>query len=78
VILRDHRLREALTSFKNFVADAEEDVAVVQSFAEDVWRAQIPLGGPWADPGTEVSVNGVIPIPDFVHKATATDLLRKL
>ncbi len=75
-ILRDHRLREALTTFKNFVEDAEEDVAVVQRFAEDVWRAQIPLGGPWADPGTEVSVNGVIPIPEFVEKATAGDLLR--
>jgi hypothetical protein len=75
-ILRDPRLREALTTFKNFVEDAEEDVAVVQSFAQDVWRAQIPLGGPWADPGTEVSINGVVPIPEFVRKATAADLLR--
>jgi hypothetical protein len=75
-ILRDPELREALTTFKNFLEDAEEDVAVVQSFAEDVWRAQIPLGGPWADPGTEVSINGVVPIPGFVTPATANDLLR--
>ena len=75
-ILRDAELREALTTFKNYVDDAEEDVAVVQSFAEDVWRGQIPLGGPWADPGTEVSINGVVPIPTFVTPATASDLLR--
>jgi len=75
-ILRDPRLREALTSLKNFVGDAEEDVAVILSFSADVWRAQIPLGGPWADPGTEVSVSGAITIPDFVPRATAADLLR--
>lgn len=75
-ILRDPGLREALTTFKNFVEDAEEDVAIVQSFAEDVWRAQIPFGGPWADPGTEVSINGVVTIPGFVAPATASDLLR--
>jgi hypothetical protein len=74
-IIQDVALREALTSFKNFVGDTEEDVAAILVFAYDVWRAQIRHGGPWGDPGTEVSVNGPIPIPAFVERATPEDLL---
>lgn len=74
-IIRDADLRTALTSFKNYVGDAEEDVAATLGFANDIWRAQIRHGGPWAEAGRETALAGAIPVPDFVRPATAADLL---
>lgn len=75
-VIRDPRLREALTTFENFVADAEEDVEYLRSFAGDIWRAQTRFGGPWTDPQTEMSSTGLISGLDFIPLANATDLLR--
>lgn len=72
-ILRHAPLRESLTTFRNLVADA----AFMESNAMDVWRAEVPLGGPWTDPETEVGVGEVlITSPDYVPRATAADLIR--
>lgn len=75
-ILRSRELREALTAFVNLFEDAAEDAAYVGSSAEAVWGAEIDLGGPWTDPSTEVAMNGRVPVPAFVPRATAEDLLR--
>lgn len=75
-ILRDTHLREALTSFRNFVEDTEEDKDIILAFATDVWKDQIRLGGPWTDPETEISSTGMVIGFDFLPKATASDLLR--
>jgi hypothetical protein len=74
-VIRNVRLREALTSFKNVVSDSEEDADFLRSFAVDVWKAQVPHGGPWTDPATEIGHLGPITLPDFVRSATAEDLL---
>ena len=74
-IVQDARLREALTSFKNVVSDSDEDADYVRSFAVDIWKAQIPHGGPWTDPETEIGHTGAIHLPDFIPRATAADLL---
>ncbi len=74
-VLQDVGLREALTSFKNVVSDSEEDADYLRSFAVDIWKAQIRHGGPWTDPATEIGHLGPITLPDFIHGATAEDLL---
>ena len=74
-VLRDVGLREALTSFKNVVSDSEEDAEFLRSFAVDIWKAQVPHGGPWTDPVTEIGHLGPITLPDFVDRAEAADLL---
>jgi hypothetical protein len=74
-VIRDVELREALTSFKNVVSDSEEDADFLRGFAVDVWKAQVPHGGPWTDPATEIGHLGPITLPNFVDRATAADLL---
>lgn len=74
-VVRDSRLRDALTTFKNFVSDSEEDAGYVRSFAVDIWKAQVRHGGPWTDPATEIGHTGPIDGPNFVPLATAEDLL---
>lgn len=75
-ILRSRELRESLTAFVNLFDDAAEDAAYIGSGAEAVWNAEIDLGGPWTDPSTEIAMNGPVPVPAFVPRATAEDLLR--
>jgi hypothetical protein len=74
-VLRDPRLREALSSFEGFVADAEDDADLLFALAPDVWRAMIPYGAPWSDPATEVGTAGAVEGLSFLPKATAQDLL---
>ncbi|MGI9627883.1 MAG: hypothetical protein ACR2QM_13685 [Longimicrobiales bacterium] len=74
-VLQDARLREALSTFENFVADAEHDAELLFALAPDVWRALIPYGAPWSDPVTEVGTAGAVKGLDFLPRATAEDLL---
>jgi hypothetical protein len=74
-VLRDSRLREALTSFENFVADAEADAALMFTLAWEVWSAMIPHGAPWSDPVTEVGTAGAVEGLDYLPRATTEDLL---
>lgn len=75
VVVRDIRLREALTAFKNVVSDSEEDADFLRSFAVEIWKAQVPHGGPWTDPETEIGHLGPVNLPNFIQPATAQDLL---
>ena len=76
-VLRDSRLREALTTFGNLAADAAEEVGFLMPFSEAIWLAEIRHGGPWTDPATEIGSH-LRPIRtlDHIKKATAGDLLR--
>lgn len=74
-VLRDSRLREALTSFENFVSDAADDLAFMESLALDVWKAEVRFGAPWSDPATEVGIIGAAEGLGFLPLATAEDLL---
>lgn len=75
-ILRDPQLREALSTFENFVADAEDDSELMWAWAPTVWRALIPYGAPWSDPVTEVGTAGAVEGLDYLPLANAEDLLR--
>jgi hypothetical protein len=76
-ILRHAALREALTTFRNLVADAAGDADFMDLHAVDVWRAEVTLGGPWTDPETELGVGGVaVTSPNYIAPATADDLIR--
>lgn len=75
-VLSDPRLRQSLLTFLNRVSDSSEDVAYIIQDAQNLWGAEIPLGGPWSDPETEVGYSGEIRGLSFVPKATAEDLLR--
>lgn len=77
-VLRRPSLRESLTSFVNWVADAAEESGYMARNAEDVWRAEVELGGPWADPETEIipSTQTAVATPRFVPRPSADDLLR--
>ena len=75
-VLRDPRLREALSTFTNLVADAAEDVPALRSFVEEIWRFEGQHGGPWSDPETEVSWAGPIEGFSFLPRATPDDLIR--
>jgi len=75
-VLRDSRLREALTTFDNYVLDAEDDGDFMWSFAPEIWKAQIRWGGPWYDPLTEVGTAGAVEGLGFLPQATAEDLLQ--
>lgn len=74
-VLRDSRLREALSTFENFVDDAEHDAELLFALAPDVWRAMVVHGAPWSDPATEVGTAGAVEGLSFLPKATAQDLL---
>lgn len=75
-ILSDPKLRKSLVTFLNMVSDSHEDVAYIMQGAQDLWLVEIEHGGPWSDPVTEIGHAGDIPVPAFVPKATAEDLLR--
>ncbi len=75
-VLSDPKLRKALVTFLNSVSDSGEDMAYLMRGAQDVWAAEVRLGGPWTDPVTEVGYVGAIPIPAFVPKPTPEDLLK--
>ena len=75
-VLQDSRLREALTTFDNYVLDAEDDADFMWSFAPEIWKGQIPSGGPWYDPLTEVGTAGAVQGLGFLPQATAQDLLK--
>ena len=75
-VLRDARLREELSTFENFVTDAEDDAELLWAWAPNVWRSMIPYGAPWSDPATEIGTAGAVEGLDFFPRATAEDLLR--
>lgn len=75
-LIRDHELREALSTFLNLVADLTEDVGYMASASEAVWKREAELGGPWTDPATEMSTSGLIGGLSFIPKATPGDLVR--
>jgi hypothetical protein len=75
-ILENRNLREALTTFLFLVMDSIEDIEYVGRDAERVWVAEIPLGGPWTDPDTEIGNSGEVSAPGFLPKVSTEDLLR--
>lgn len=75
-LIRDRRLTEMLTTFVNYVDDAEEDAAYVRSGAEWVWRQQFRFGGPWFNGEVERSSQGALGGIDFIPSATPDDLRR--
>ena len=75
-LIRDRELTEMLTTFVNFVEDAEEDAAYIRSGSEYVWRQQYRLGGPWFNGEVESSSQGPLEGLDFMPSATPDDLRR--
>ena len=71
-ILRQPRLREALTRFLNNVEDAQEDSRYMQEFAVRVWETTTSYGGPWSTP-LNVRREGQV---DFLRPPTANDLVQ--
>ena len=76
VLIRDRELTEMLTTFVNYVEDAEEDANYVRSGAEFVWREEARLGGPWFNGNVEASAQGPLSGIDFIPSATPADLRR--
>ena len=86
-ILRDHELREALTTFVNIVDDAVEDANYMAQSSITVWNEIVRNGGPWrmkADVLTAEDCAGPRPNKNcytndalsFLPVATPQDLLR--
>ena len=75
-LIRDRGLTEMLTTFLNYVEDADEDANYVRSGAEFVWREQARLGGPWFNGEVERSAQGALRGLDFIPPATPADLRR--
>jgi hypothetical protein len=75
-LIRDRELAEMLTTFINYVEDAEEDADYIRSGAQFVWREQARLGGPWFNGEVESSSQGPLSGLDFIPSATASDLRR--
>jgi hypothetical protein len=57
-LVRDRELGEMLTTFVNFVEDAQEDADFVRDGSEYVWRQQYRHGGPWFNAEVERSSKG--------------------
>ena len=74
-VLRDEKLRDALTTFLNRLADTVEDTDYLTRGAEELWMAEFRHGGPWTDPATEIGYFGEIRGLTFIPKATPEDLL---
>lgn len=75
-LIRDRELTEMLTTFVNFVEDAEEDADYVRSGAVYVWQRAYGLGGPWFNREVETSMQGPLRRLDFIPSATPDDLRR--
>ena len=75
-LIRDRELSEMLSTFVNYVEDAEEDAAYVRSGSEYVWREEFRLGGPWFNGEVESSSQGALSGLDFIPSATPDDLRR--
>jgi hypothetical protein len=75
-VLHNVELREALTAFINGFEDIAEDAAYMAWFSEQIWLAEVDLGGPWTDPEAELAQTGEIGGLDFIPVASAEDLLR--
>jgi len=75
-VIRDRELTEMLTTFVNFVEDAEEDADYVRSGAVYVWQREYRLGGPWFNHDVETSMQGPLRRLDFIPSATPDDLRR--
>jgi len=85
--LRDHELRETLTTFVNIVDDAVEDANYMAQSSITVWNEIVRNGGPWrikADVLTAEDCAGPRPNKNcytndalrFLPVATPQDLLR--
>jgi len=74
-VLRDAKLRDALMTFLNQLADTVEDTNYLTRGAEELWKAETSHGGPWTDPETEIGYYGEIRGLTFIPKATPEDLL---
>lgn len=74
-ILSDPELRAALSQFVNLAADANNELRYLETFALQIWGAQIAHGGPWTDPSVEEGVEGEVRGLDFIPKATSGDLV---
>lgn len=59
-LIRDREVAEMLTTFVNFVADAEEDADFIRDGSEYVWRQQYRHGGPWFNGAVEQTSKGAL------------------
>ena len=75
-LIRDRELGEMLTTFINFVEDAEEDADFVRDGSEYVWRQQYRHGGPWFNPEVETSSKGTLSRLGSIPAAGPEDLRR--
>lgn len=75
-LIRDREVAEMLTTFMNYVDDADEDAAYVRSGSEYVWQQEFRLGGPWFNGAVESSSQGALGGIDYIASATPDDLRR--
>lgn len=75
-LIRDRELTEMLSTFVNYIEDAEEDAAYVRAGSQYVWREEFRLGGPWFNGEVESSAQGELSGLDFIPSATPDDLRR--
>ncbi|MDX1673222.1 MAG: hypothetical protein R3314_00365 [Longimicrobiales bacterium] len=75
-LIRDRELAEMLTTFVNFVEDAEEDADFIREGSEYVWRQQYRHGGPWFNAEVERSSKGTLSRLESISAAGPEDLRR--
>ena len=75
-LVRDSELGEMLTTFVNFVEDAEEDADFIRDGSEYVWRQQYRHGGPWFNAEVERSSKGTLSRLQSIPAAGPEDLRR--
>lgn len=76
-LIESQELRQALTTYLNLAQDASEDSGIIVRNAEQLWKQEIELGGPWTDPAIEVDRQGnPVSAPNYVRPPTVDDLLR--
>ena len=86
-ILEDRDLRDALTTFVNFVADAQEDREYMSQWAMIIWQEIAKNGGPYFKGSEDRTMEQCADLPSnpecyrvnhmsYLAPATAEDLLR--
>lgn len=75
-LIRDREIAEMLTTFVNFVVDAEEDADFIRRGSEYVWQQQYRHGGPWFNADVEQTSKGTLDRLDGMPSAGPDDLRR--
>lgn len=75
-LIRNREIAEMLTTFVNFVEDAEEDADFIRGGSEYVWQQQYRLGGPWFNGEVERTSKGTLNSLTSIPAARPEDLQR--